>query len=531
MTGSDHILLAQGLSKRYGGVQALDQVDIALQLGKIIALAGQNGAGKSTLVKIISGAVQPDSGKIYVDGQETHLDSVQVAQQLGIRVVHQIPALALDLSILDNVFLGSERIQYHQPVRLPWLNRKKMKEELRPLLERFAPYLDPDAPVMTLKAHERRLVGIIKALANAARVLILDEPTAALPSNERVRLLETVEMLRDQGLAVVYVSHHLEEFEQLADEVVVLRDGRLVSHEMGRPKAEKIVTLMLGRDPAAANHDEVLRDTQDGERKPESQAAATATGFRFEITPPKGGHHVTEIEHTVRFEVSAGEIVILTGLVGSGTTEIAEAAFGRRLNWTTVFTDKTGAHAITDPHQAIALGIGYLPADRINESVLPDLSIRENMSIASLGQIIGVLGKIDQNTERRRVDEFGKILQIRRSHDDQKVTELSGGNQQKVMIGRWLLSGSRCLILNEPTQGVDVVAKAEVRHILDSFARQGGAALIVSSDPAEFLTLATRALVMRRGQIVTELSGSALTADAIADAALLSSAGGNNIGR
>jgi len=524
MAGVEHVLLGRGLSKRYGGVQALDNVDIGLQLGKVIALAGQNGAGKTTLVKIISGAVQPDSGQIFVDGQETHLDSVQTAQQLGIRVVHQVPALALELSVLDNVFLGSERVRAHSFLRLPWLQRKRMKEELRPLLDRFAPYLNPDAPVISLKAHERRLVGIIKALANAARVLILDEPTAALPSNERVRLLETVEMLRAQGLAVVYVSHHLEEFEQLADEVVVLRDGRLVSHELGRPKAEKIVTLMLGRDPAASvNHVEASRHQQ---QKSVERLSSPAVSFHFEVTPPKVSHYVTEIEETVRFGVNAGEIVILTGLVGSGVTETAEAAFGRRPGWTTVFTDSTGRHTIASPHDAIALGIGYLPADRINESVLPDLSIRVNMSIASLGQITGLLGRLDQNAERRRVEEFGKTLQIRRSHDDQKVTELSGGNQQKVMIARWLLSGSRFLILNEPTQGIDVVAKTEVRYILDSFARQGGAALIVSTDPAEFLSLATRALIMRRGRIVAELSGSDLTADAIADAALLPSSGG-----
>ena len=228
MESQQGVLTGQGLSKRYGGVQALDNVDVSLRLGTIVALAGQNGAGKSTLVKIISGAVNPIPARFGVDGRPIRFDSVQSAQQRGIRVVHQVPALALELNVLDNVYLGSERVRRARPIPLPWLDRRGMLAHLRPLLDRFAPDLDPYAVVGKLRAHERRLVGIIKALANDARVLILDEPTAALPSNERARLLETVRNLRDQGLAVLYVSHHLEEFEQLADEVVVLRDGRLV---------------------------------------------------------------------------------------------------------------------------------------------------------------------------------------------------------------------------------------------------------------------------------------------------------------
>jgi len=347
MATSDQILSARGLSKRYGGVQALDNVDITLRLGAIVALAGQNGAGKSTLVKIISGAVQPDSGSVLFDGRETRLDSVQIAQRLGIRVIHQVPALALDLTVLENVFLGSERLRRRGFFRLPWLDRKGMQSELQPLLEQFAPDLDPQAVVGHLKAHERRIVGIIKALANAAQVLILDEPTAALPSNERTHLLDTVRSLRDRGLAVLYVSHHLEEFEQLADEVVVLRDGQLVGHELGRPKAEHIVTLMLGREPAAA-----LDYVQD--RTPIETGTDT---FSFEITPPADGGEVTEVEQTVRFEVNTGVIVLLTGLVGSGATELAAAAIGDLRGWTAVLRDKTGSHVITSPHQAIALGI------------------------------------------------------------------------------------------------------------------------------------------------------------------------------
>jgi ABC-type sugar transport system ATPase subunit len=467
-------------------------------------------------VKIISGAVQPDSGTIWCDGRPLRFDSVQSAQQRGIRVVHQVPALALELNVLDNVYLGSERVRRGHLVPLPWLDRRGMLAHLRPLLDRFAPDLDPFAVVQKLRAHERRLVGIIKALANDARVLILDEPTAALPSHERARLLETVQNLRNQGLAVLYVSHHLEEFEQLADEVVVLRDGRLVSHEIGRPNADHIVALMLGREPGAGRAAPL----------PEREVDGAAERFVFDVAPPHGTHRTTEVEEPVRFEITAGEIVLLTGLVGSGATEVAAAAFGAAPGWSASLTDRAGRHPIHSPHSAIVLGIGSLPEDRINQAVLPDLSIRANISISALGQLRGPLGRLKQSVERSRIREFSDALQIRHRDGEQLVTELSGGNQQKVMLARWLFTGSRLLILNEPTQGIDVIAKAEVRQILSAFAAQGGAVLIVSSDPGEFLALANRVLVMRRGRLAAELPARSLTAASVAEAILVTASNG-----
>lgn len=516
----DHpILSAKGISKRYGGVQALDSVDIDLRLGSVVALVGQNGAGKSTLIKVISGAVQPDAGTIYLDGQPIHLGSVQVGQQMGIRVIHQIPALAPDLCVLDNVFLGSEILRSR-----PWwspsqLDRKKMKEQLRPFLEAFAPNLDPDTRLNSLKAHEQRLVGIIKALIQTARILILDEPTAALPVDERSHLLETVHRLRDQGLAILYVSHHLDEVEQVADEVVALRDGKLVGHEIGTLKPDRIVTMMVGKD-AATMHGPTAHAT----------IAPDAQKFEFEITPPVVKNEITEVTQPVQIQLYTGEIVLLTGLVGSGIADVSSAAFGSRAGWHTKLSTPSGEHIVADPHAAIGMGIGYLSDDRIGHSMLPDLSIRANMSIAALRNLtIRPWGRINKRLENERVRRQGDDLQLRRDEDGQLITELSGGNQQKVMIGRWLFSGSRLLILNEPTQGIDVIAKAEVLQILSRFARDGGAVLIVTTDAEEFLPYASRVLVMRHGRLTADLTGDKLTPAAITEAALLAEHTGGQI--
>jgi ABC-type sugar transport system ATPase subunit len=513
------VLSAKGISKRYGGVQALDNVDIDLHLGRVVALVGQNGAGKSTLIKVISGAVQPDTGTIYLDGQPIQLSSVQVGQQVGIRVIHQIPALAPDLSVLDNVFLGSETLDRRNWFLLPKLDRNQMKERLQPFLDMFASNINSDARLSSLKAHEQRLVGIVKALVGTAHVLILDEPTAALPADERSHLLETVRRLRDQGLAILYVSHHLDEIEQVADEVVALRDGRLVGHEVGALKPDRIVTMMVGQDVVAS-------------RAPieRPMVALDAEVFEFEVTPPTIGNQVTEVTRPVNIQLRASEIVILTGLVGSGITDVVSAAFGGRSGWGAKLTNSSGEKIITDPHMAIDLGVGYLSDDRIGQSMLPDLSIRANMSIAALNTLVNrPWGKINKKLERDRVRKQGDDLQLRRDEDGQLITELSGGNQQKVMIGRWLFSGSRLLILNEPTQGIDVIAKAEVMQILSQFTRDGGAVLIVTTDAEEFLPYASRVLVMRHGRLTANLTGDDLTPTAVTGAVLLAEHTGDQI--
>lgn len=515
MTKDTPILSGLNLSKRYGGVQALNKVDINLLTGKVIALIGENGAGKSTLVKAISGAIQPDSGQLFVDGKETSLSSVQIAQDLGIRVIHQVPALALDLSIIDNVFLGSEvSIKNRMPFLRP-IDRKGQMERLIPVMQRFAPDLNPNALVRNLKANEQRLVGIIKALTNSARVLILDEPTAALPANERQRLLETVRELGLHGLAICYVSHYLEEVEQIADEVIVLRDGQRIQHENSKPNAERMTQLMLGQ---AYQQFVTLRS-----QRHEKTALTSHTRLaRIDVTPPPQGKDITVVEQPVSFEIYRGEIVLLTGLVGSGMVEVIEATFGARPGWQATIENDQGKHRINDPSQAIRLGVGYLSDDRIGKSIIPDLSIRLNVSVASLKRLTRLLGYLDERRERKEIANLNDRLHVRRVTDEQLITELSGGNQQKVMVGRWLFTGSRLLIFTEPTQGIDVLAKTEVIQLLEDFVKAGSAVLILTTNDEEFLPLASRVLVMHKGIIVAELEGDQISHGAVVRAAMLS---------
>ena len=494
MTQLTPILSGRNLYKRYGGVQALNNVDIDLFNGKVIALIGENGAGKSTLVKAISGAIQPDTGQLYVDGKETSLSSVQIAQEFGIRVIHQVPTLALDLSIFDNVFLGSEIVPKNPFSFLAPIDRKSQIQKLMPVMEHFAPDLSPDVPVRNLKANEQRLVGIIKALTNSARVLILDEPTAALPADERVRLLETVGELGKHGLAICYVSHYLEEVEQIADEVVVLRDGQRINHENNKPRAEHMTQLMLGQ---AYEQFITLRSTRHEQTETKSRSRLA----RITVTPPASGRDITAVEHSVSIEIFHGEIALLTGLVGSGMVEVSEAMFGARPGWQATIEDDNGQQSIDNPGVAIRLGVGYLSDDRIGKSIIPDLSIRSNVSIASLKRMTRLLGFLDEKRERTEISHLNDQLHVRRASDEQMITELSGGNQQKTMVGRWLFTGSRFLIFSEPTQGIDVLAKAEVIQLLEDFVAAGNAVLILTTNDEEFLPITSRVLVSGDGKI------------------------------
>ena len=511
------LLRAVGLSKSYGGVVALEDTGIELSPGAIVALIGENGAGKSTLVKILSGAIRPDSGDIWIDDQEVRYETIKDAQELGIRVVHQIPTLAMDLSILDNIFLGNEEIVKG---RFGWLKRVDFQRQssiLKPYLDQFAPHLNPHTRLSTLKGNELRLLGIIKALLHSARVLILDEPTAALPASERIILMETIRDLRDQGLAILYVSHHLEEIEQLADEVVVLRDGRLVGHEVGTPDAGHMVELMVGKK--VDNISDLYGRSRTNPRRGNGEE-----GFALTVCPPsRADRKGTFIEESVHLKVAAGEVVVLTGLVSSGIQEVAEAAFGARRNWSATLSIGGEDHPITTPYSAIAIGLGYLPDDRSAKAVIADLSVKFNTSIAALDKITGSFGRLDQKREKKEIKTINDALKVRRLSDEQKITELSGGNQQKVMLGRWLFANSRFVILNEPTQGIDVMAKVEIMALLSKFVGKGGAILVVTTESDEFLAIASKVVIMRQGNITSEFSGPEMTSKKVAEAVFVDS--------
>ena len=517
MSTSISSLRAVGLSKSYGGVVALENAAVELKSGSIVALIGENGAGKSTLVKILSGAIQPDSGDIWIDDRPMRCETIKDAQELGIRVVHQIPTLAPDLSILDNIFLGNEKIVRG---RFGWLKRVDFQRQssiLKPYLDHFAPHLNPYTRLSSLKAIELRILAIIKALLHSARVLILDEPTAALPASERLMLMETIRDLRAQGLAILYVSHHLEEIEQLADEVVALRDGRLVGHEIGAPDADHMVELMVGKK--VDNISDLYGHSQTIPRRGNG-----AEVFALTVCPPsRADRQETFIEGNVHLQVAAGEVVVLTGLVSSGIQEVAEAAFGARRDWSATLSIGGEDHPITNPYSAIAIGLGYLPDDRSAKAVIADLSVKINTSIAALTKITSSFGRLDQKREKKEIKTINDALKVRRLNDEQNITELSGGNQQKVMLGRWMFANSRFVILNEPTQGIDVMAKVEIMALLLKFVGDGGGILVVTTEADEFLAIASKVVIMWQGNITSEFSGPEITSKKVAEAVFVDS--------
>jgi ribose transport system ATP-binding protein len=506
------ILQATKLTKTYGGVIALSDASIELKQGVIVALIGENGAGKTTLVKILSGAILPDDGTIRFFDKSVKYDTTTNAQDLGIRVVHQIPSLVPELSIVDNMFLGNEVLR---DGRLRWAKRVdfvKQKKKLKPYLSQFAPHLDPDIRVKSLKANELRLLGIIKALLHSARVLIMDEPTAALPASERTLLMNTVQELRDRGLAILYVSHHLEEIELLADEVVALRDGRVVGHEMPTPDVDRMVELMVGqRATRLINQNEPIRSALTG--------GHDNRGLAIMVCPPSGPtRRATSVEDKVHLKVAPGEVVVLTGLASSGIQETAEAAFGAQPDWDVTLIVDGQTYSSVSPHRTISTGVGYLSDDRSEKATIPDLSIRANASIAAIKKITMAFGWLNERKEKREIKQINDSLRVRRANDEQKITELSGGNQQKVMLGRWLFADSRFMILNEPTQGIDVMAKIEIINLLKKYVANGGGLLIVATESEEFLPIASRVVVMRQGKICSEFTGANITNKQVTEA-------------
>ncbi|MFP4430701.1 MAG: sugar ABC transporter ATP-binding protein [Spirochaetaceae bacterium] len=502
------ILKAVDISKRFGGIQALDTVSTILKTGTVTALIGENGAGKSTLVKILAGYHAPDAGIIELDGKPVSLDSVDTATAHGIQVIHQTPAFATDLSVVDNVFLGQESIPRHLPLGLSRFDRGREVSVLEPYLSEYDATIDPYARLGSLRTYEQRLVGIIKALVHSARILIMDEPTAALPARERDLLLQKILQLKAAGYSILYVSHHLEEIVQVADEVVALRDGRVSGFESSTPTVHRMIELMTGADVSSLS--EMYEDLEA-----KSSGAGTHTEeaqFRFRITPSKEPPEGSAITEPLSFSFQGGTTTLLCGIVGSGVGEVGEGFFGTNPTWKVEFSDGSGSDGsgprpISSPKAAISYGIGYLPNDRRNQGVFPHFSLRKNLTLPALSLVSTVTGHILEAKEKSSV--LGKVreLSVRCSSPEQPILQLSGGNQQKVMLARWLFAESAILILNEPTQGIDVNAKKDVAALLKSYTDSGGACVVVTTDPEEFLSLADRCIVMRRGRVVRDLVG------------------------
>ncbi len=494
------LLSAKGVRKSFGGVEVLHGVDLDAAPGSILALLGENGAGKSTLVKIIAGDYVPDAGEITIgDDVFTHLTPIS-ARAAGVRMIHQEFQDAPTLTVAENISLG--RLPSSRGI-VQW---RAVRQRAEAVLGQMDVHLDPAAPVGDLRVGERQIVEIARALSDDARVLILDEPTAALSHQEVDRLFLFLRRLRDQGTAIIYITHRLDEVHEISDRVQVLRDGS-VAAEGETPSFDRrtLVEAMIGRSATGVNRP-AARDWRLGER-PALELRSASSDRSFE-----------DVTLTVR----PGEIVALYGKLGAGSAEVAEAVFGlRRLSVGSIAIEGVEG-ATRGPASSIGRGIGFVPADRKREAILPVRPVAENVAASSWRRLarFGVL--ISRRVEAAAYRRWHDALSIRSRNDPaQLVMTLSGGNQQKVVLARWLERGSPLLVMIEPTRGVDVGARAELYQSMRELAKQGVAMLISTSDYEEVVQVADRAVVMSRGRVVSELAG-----DDITTSRLLSEAGG-----
>ncbi|MCT9934669.1 sugar ABC transporter ATP-binding protein [Planotetraspora sp. A-T 1434] len=486
------MLEVQNIVKHFPGVRALDGVDLDVRAGEVHCLLGQNGAGKSTLIKILSGAHQPDSGTISLDGEPVRLATPTAAMRAGIATIYQELDLVEGLSVAENVFLG------HEPSRFGFSRRAETRRETSHLLARLGhPEISPGAEVGTLPPAAKQIVSMARALSHDARLIVMDEPSATLAHDEVANLFRIIRDLAGEGVSVVYISHRLEEIREIGDRVTVLKDGRAVASGLpaGDTPTREIVSLMTGR-----SIEHVFPDRSGAE--PGDVVLRVA-----DLTIPGVVDHVS-------FTVRAGEIVGLAGLVGSGRSEILEAVYGARRASGTV--EVGGRPVRGGPHGAVRLGLGLAPEERKAQALLLDQSVAVNITLATLGRHAR-LGWIDRAAERAAARRLIDSLDVRPADPDRPIRTLSGGNQQKAVLARWLAEDRTVLLLDEPTRGVDVGARAELYTLIHQLAGRGIAILLVSSEVPEVLGLADRVLVIRDGRIIHEAPAESLDEHAVLD--------------
>jgi ABC-type sugar transport system ATPase subunit len=490
------VLEAVGISKRFPGVHALDDVSLDVLPGEVHAFVGENGAGKSTLMKILAGAQGPDSGEIRIDGEAVTIEDPRVAQKLGISIIYQELSLVDALSVGENVFLGDLPTRPGGDWRVDW---PAVWERSAGILERVGLRIRPQTLVRNLSVAQRQMVEIARALARNVRVLILDEPTSSLSERETEKLFEIIAGLRERGVGIVYISHRLGEVFRIAQRVTVLRDGKVVGTlPVGEASEELLVRMMVGRDL-----DHLF-----------TQARLTDAPVRLEVR----GLSRRGVLHDVDLTVRGGEIVGLAGLMGAGRTELARCVFGAdRIDQGEIRLDGKTVKVRT-PGDAVDLGIALVPEDRKLQALILGMSVRENMSLPLLDKL-GSAFVPPRGRERALVGEYITSMRIRTPHMEQRVAALSGGNQQKVVIARWLATNPKVLILDEPTRGIDVGAKAEVHALIARMAEAGVAILMISSELPEILGMSHRVLVMREGRIVAEFARAEATEEGIMAAA------------
>ena len=475
---SEHLVAMRQIDKSFGSVSVLEHVDFDFQAGEIHALMGENGAGKSTLMKILTGIYQADHGEISLNGIKQIIKSPQDAKKLGIAMIHQELNLLPHMTVAENFFLGRELTQHGL------LQKQQMYRLVEDQLKQLNANFSPDTLIHQLSVGQQHLVEIARALSIDAKVIIMDEPTAALTELEIQRLFDIIRSLARSGVGLVYVSHRMEEIFQICDRISVLRDGQSVATLNTRDTHfDEVVRMMVGRELT--------------ERFPERTAIIGDTKLKVEHLSDQ--HKIREVS----FEVKAGEILAFSGLMGSGRTEIANALFG--------LTPKTQAQVhingqkinIQSPRDAIAHKIAYVTEDRKAKGLVLNMSVSENSTLVHLPCHHGI---IDQAREKNYVDQAIQNLKIKTAHSGEAVKQLSGGNQQKVVLAKWLMDLPEVLILDEPTRGVDIAGKAEIYRIINELASQGVAIIMISSELPEVLGVSDRIAVMREGQLTDILN-------------------------
>jgi rhamnose transport system ATP-binding protein len=494
MERSEPIIELSGIAKQFGSVYALKSVELTLYPGEVHALLGENGAGKSTLVKMLAGIHRPDAGTFKVSGQEVALYTPTQSRELGIAVVHQEPMLFPDLDIAENVFMG-----HHPRDRFGRINWQLMYREVDALLASLDVSINSHTPVQGLSVAEKQLVEIAKALSLEARVLVLDEPTAALSGHEVDELFAIVKRLRERGVAILFVSHRLEEVFAIADQVTIFRDGTyIVTKPISEINTDEIIKYMVGRElsnlfpKGDATIGDVVLDVQH-------------------LTRPG-------VFRDVSFQLHRGEILGFAGLIGAGRTEIARVLFGvDRAESGEIVVNGKSVH-IYSPKSAMKHGIAYVPEDRHQHGLVLDFSITTNITLPILQQV-SRLGMVSTQQEQTIARDYAQQLNVRASGIQQLVKALSGGNQQKVVLSKWLATHPTVLILDEPTRGIDVGAKAEVHHIISDLAAEGLAIILISSELPEVLAMADRVMVMHEGRVAGTFTRSEATQENVMFAA------------
>lgn len=480
-----------GIKKAFNGNVVLNDVQFNLQQGEIHALMGENGAGKSTLMKILSGIYTKDAGEIKVDGKTVTFKSPKDAEKYGIVVIHQELNILPDLTVAENLFLGKEKTYG----KLGILKNKEMDQEAKELLSRLGLDVNPKTRAGDLSVGKQQIIEIAKAIASNAKYIVMDEPTAALTDREIQTLFETIRELKAKGISFVYISHRMEEIFAICDRITILRDGQYVG-ERNIPETnfDEIVAMMVGREL--------------GERFPERNCEIGDVKLEVKNLSIKG------LFENISFQVRKGEVVGVAGLMGAGRTEVAETLFGyRKAHSGEIFIDGKKV-SIKSPIDAMKHNIGYVTEDRKTKGLILNFSIQENVSLANLKKVSSS-GIVKKEREESLVNQYIEQLKIRTSGPKQSAKSLSGGNQQKVVLAKWLGTEPEILILDEPTRGVDIGARKEIYHIINELAQAGVAILMISSELPEVIGMADRVIVMQEGKLTGEVQKEEMTQELI----------------